>query len=197
MCFANGTKSYTRERQGTNSSPPRYQVCLSHTLFFSFSFSEDLKSASTNISLDQRFLKNYFDLSWSQAVVLNLSWFVAPFQRLSTLVVPCSPIGFYNITTELLSKGLCWWFPENRSVARKGGPRASIEKLCPKVMLLHPLFGLNASFQLGVKMKFEIYPLLNQSCNTWMCEQPSSRNARFRWREVRLLAPCFFTRALC
>jgi len=47
-------------------------------------------------------------------VVLNLSWFVAPFQRLSTLVAPCSSIeiplslaftlGFCNITAELFAK---------------------------------------------------------------------------------------------
>jgi len=35
-----------------------------------------------------------------RAVVLNISWFVAPFQRLSTLVAPCSSIGFCNITAE-------------------------------------------------------------------------------------------------
>ena len=42
-----------------------------------------------------------------RAVVLSLSWFVAPFHRLSTLVVPCPSIGFCNITAELFSRGLC------------------------------------------------------------------------------------------
>jgi len=40
-------------------------------------------------------------------VVLSLSWFVSPFQRLSTLLAPCSSIGFYcNIMAELFSKDL-------------------------------------------------------------------------------------------
>jgi len=54
------------------------------------------------------------------AVVLNLSWFVAPFQRLPTLVAPYSSIEFCNITAELFSKGLCSWSPGNRSVVPNG-----------------------------------------------------------------------------
>ena len=34
---------------------------------------------------------------------------------------PCSSTGFCNITAELFSKGLCWWPPENRSVAPNWG----------------------------------------------------------------------------
>jgi len=41
----------------------------------------------------------------STSVVLKLPWFVANCQRLSTLVAPCSSIGFCNITGELFSKG--------------------------------------------------------------------------------------------
>jgi len=55
-----------------------------------------------------------------EAVFLNLSWFVVPFQRLPTLVAPCSSIGFCNITAELFSKGLCSWSPGNRSVVPNG-----------------------------------------------------------------------------
>jgi len=54
-------------------------------------------------------------------VVLNLWWFAASFQKLSTLVAPSSSIGFCNITAELLSTGICSWSPENRSVAPKAG----------------------------------------------------------------------------
>jgi len=53
-------------------------------------------------------------------VVLNLSWFVVPFHRLSTLVASCSSVGFCNITAELSSKGLCSWPPR--------GSRAPVEK---------------------------------------------------------------------
>jgi len=55
-----------------------------------------------------------------KSMVLNLSCFVAHFQRLSTLVAPCSSIGFCNITPQLFSKGLSSWPPENRTVASKG-----------------------------------------------------------------------------
>ena len=64
------------------------------------------------------------EIQWLTPVVLNLSWFLAPFQRLSTLVISCSSIGFCNITAELqylVSKGLCSWPPENCSVAPRGG----------------------------------------------------------------------------
>jgi len=56
-----------------------------------------------------------------KAVVRNLAWFVALFQRNPTLVVPCSSIGFCNITAELFSKGLCSWPLGNRSVVPNGG----------------------------------------------------------------------------
>jgi len=59
-------------------------------------------------------------------VVLNLSWFVASFQRLSTLVAPCSSIGFCNITAELFSKR-----PLLRDL--QAGPRVPVEKPCPRV----------------------------------------------------------------
>ena len=35
------------------------------------------------------------------SVLLKLSWFVSPFQKLSILVAPCSSIGFCSITAEL------------------------------------------------------------------------------------------------
>jgi len=57
-----------------------------------------------------------------RAVVLNLTWFVAPFQRLPTLVAPCSSIGFCNITAELYSKGLSLWPPS--TLVEKPWPRA-------------------------------------------------------------------------
>ena len=44
-----------------------------------------------------------------------------PFQSLSTLVIPCSSIGFCNITAELFRKDLGSWPPENRSVDPKVG----------------------------------------------------------------------------
>ena len=59
-----------------------------------------------------------YTLCQSKTVVLNLSWFVASFQR---LVAPCSSIGFCNIRAELFSKGHCSWPPGNRSVAPKRG----------------------------------------------------------------------------
>ena len=40
-------------------------------------------------------------------------------KTLNTCGLPCSSIGFCNITAEMFSKGLCSWPPENRSV----GPR--------------------------------------------------------------------------
>jgi len=58
----------------------------------------------------------YWCFASGSAVVLNLSWFVAPFQRLSTLVAPCSSERFCNIIAELCNKGLCLWPPGNRSV---------------------------------------------------------------------------------
>jgi len=57
----------------------------------------------------------------SRPVALNLSWFVALFQRLSILVAPCPSIGFCNITAEVVSEGLYSWPPENPCVAPKGG----------------------------------------------------------------------------
>jgi len=65
--------------------------------------------------------RDHTALRTTRTVDLKLSWFVAPFQRLSTLVAPCSSIGFCNITAELFSKGLCSWTPKNRYVAFKGG----------------------------------------------------------------------------
>jgi len=56
-----------------------------------------------------------------RSLVLNPSWFVAPFQRLSTLVVLCLSIAFCQITAELFSKCLCSWPPENYSMAPKWG----------------------------------------------------------------------------
>jgi len=53
-----------------------------------------------------------------KTVVLNLSWFVTPLQRLRALLAPCSTTGFCNITAELFSKGVCSWPPGNRSVVR-------------------------------------------------------------------------------
>ena len=56
-------------------------------------------------------------------VVLKLSWALAPFKRLSTLVASCSSI-------KIPSFGLCLysWLPEKRSVASKRGRRAPLEK---------------------------------------------------------------------
>jgi len=52
------------------------------------------------------------EIAATRTVVFNLSWFVAPFQRLSTLVAPCSSIGCCNITAKLFSTDLCSWPPE-------------------------------------------------------------------------------------
>jgi len=74
------------------------------------------------------FLKVFQPLLTRKPVLLNLSWFVALFQRLSTLVTPYSSMGFCNIRTELFSKGFCSWPPENFSVIPKRGRRPRLRK---------------------------------------------------------------------
>jgi len=69
-----------------------------------------------------RFVMRYLHVSLtSRPVVLNLSWFVALFQRLSILLASSSWTGFCNVTAEIFSKGLCSWPTEDRSVPPKGG----------------------------------------------------------------------------
>jgi len=65
--------------------------------------------------------------SSEEAMVLYLSWFVAAFQRLSTLVAPCSSIGFCDITAKLFSKGLCWW-PRRTAPLPPRWPRVPVKK---------------------------------------------------------------------
>jgi len=80
---------------------------LSHFLytFFGFVAKQFLHEVLTKNSLEQWF--STFHGLWSAS-------------RLSTLVTPCSSIGFCNITAEIFSKGLCSWPPEDRSVVLKG-----------------------------------------------------------------------------
>ena len=72
-----------------------------------------------------------------ETVVLNLLWFVAPFQRLPTLVDPCSSIEYCNITAELFSKSLCSWPPGNRSVVPNGGRGLRLRSTVRKAFALH------------------------------------------------------------
>ena len=123
-------------------------------------------------------------------VVLNLAWFVAPFQRLSTLVAHCSSIGFCNITAELFGKGLCSWPPENRSMAPKGAEGPSWETW---IYLIH----IDQRF-----LNFSVTPPL-----ALVIDARASTNITIKHKKsrttVHLLLSCFSTvcrchcRALC
>jgi len=76
---------------------------------------------------------------------------VAPFQRLSTLVVPCSSIGFCNITAELFSRGFCSWPPENVLVAPKGGRGPRLRNAGRRAILMAAAMTSRASAILGIE----------------------------------------------
>ena len=63
------------------------------------------------------FRRKWLCLVGTSAVVLKLSWAVAPSKDSQHIVT----FGLCNITAKLPSKGLCSWPPDNRSVAPKGG----------------------------------------------------------------------------
>jgi len=64
-------------------------------------FLSKLSSESVTHQLSHTKTRSYY-----KPVILNFSWFVALFERLSTLVAPSSSVGFCNITAELFGKGL-------------------------------------------------------------------------------------------
>jgi len=77
--------------------------------------------------------KKFNDTELFKPMVLNLSWFMAPFQRLSTLVAPCSSIKIpsfflgFAVSRQIFSKDVCLW-PQRTALWPPRGPRAPVEK---------------------------------------------------------------------